>query len=726
MNIFQIAELSETGGLSQEKHFWGALAGAVAGPVVNKLLGGSKPSYGGGGAQNIHTTSEVLIPDYLKSKITGLANRANEFYTQPYTPYTDTRIAPFEADQLAAFQGIRDLQGQYQPLIDQASGLTQQLAQRVGQGFVTPDRISALMSPYQQGVTDIAKRETLRDYAKELNRISDYASSMDAFGGSRHAILEAEAGRNVGQRLSDLQTQGLQSGYDRATQLALQSGIAETQGLSGAAGQMANLAGMGQQYGLQGLAALQGIGGQQQAMNQSLLDFAYQQFAEQRNYPAQQMAGLSSILYPLLGQSGTSTGQTTSYQPGLSNINAALGGAAIGQSLGPAFGAGLNSFFNGTGYGTGVDVYNSVNNPANSAFFSEGGPVGLKKFASGGSVGGPYGALKSIEDYLETFKYQPKAGDTIGERFLGGLANTPVEMLRKPLQAITGASEMIGSGVTSGAKTIQDFLSMTPEELQAGIALGKEDTAKKTSMQPKEVAPIPEPVPILMDSLDTIREKEGLPRMTPKETPKETSKKEAPKEKSFYDKIDLPMLAMGAKILQSGNMSPLSALGGGIDTLMGTKAAMNKAALEAKQQQFENLMSQMNAETNRINADVSKQRAKFEKEKQPFEIDKLKAQAEQAEMEMNIKKALGPYAVTVLGLLKNDPMFSLQTPEQQQAQIQNMVDLVKSISQYGPAGTTQGGLPEGVTPEMIKEAAQKYGMSEQEVIDYINNQMSSQ
>jgi hypothetical protein len=306
----------------------------------------------------MHTTSEVLIPDYLKSAIKGddgLAARASEFANQPYQAYTGERYAPFNQDQLSAFQGVRDMQGQYSDAFDSAMGLNEMAGQRAQEGFVTPESIAQYMNPYQQQVTDINKRETLRDFDQQLNDIGDAALGASAFGGDRHGVVESEARRNLTQQLADMQTQGSHTAYNQALGTALNTGIAETGAMGAAAGQQAGLAGQAQGYGLNDLAALQQIGGQQYSREQGLRDFDYGQFIEERDYPAQQMSQQASILYPLLGQSGSQMGNTTTNTPGLSNANAGLGGAALGN----AFGNSLGNIFGG-GYQPGVSpVLNS-------------------------------------------------------------------------------------------------------------------------------------------------------------------------------------------------------------------------------------------------------------------------------------------------------------------------------------------------------------------------------
>ena len=69
------------------------------------------------------------------------------------------------------------------------------------------------MSPYQQNVTDIAKRESMRDFGKQLAQLRSQATGQKAFGGTRAALQESEARRGQAQRMSDIEAQGLQQAY---------------------------------------------------------------------------------------------------------------------------------------------------------------------------------------------------------------------------------------------------------------------------------------------------------------------------------------------------------------------------------------------------------------------------------------------------------------------------------------------------------------------------------
>lgn len=72
------------------------------------------------------------------------------------------------------------------------------------------------------------------------------------------------------------------------------------------------------------------------------------------------------------GESSLYASKASSIDPLMSGASSALSSASKISSKWDSFGAtsaGISSWANGSGYGTGVDVYNSVNNPANSSFF---------------------------------------------------------------------------------------------------------------------------------------------------------------------------------------------------------------------------------------------------------------------------------------------------------------------------------------------------------------------
>lgn len=95
---------------------------------------------------------------------------------------------------------------------------------------------SQYMSPYMQNVVDIQKRESMRDYAKQLNQLKSQAVGAKAYGGSRLAIEQAEAARNQAQRLGDIEAQGLQQAYQQGMgQFSTEQGLGSQVGMANTA-----------------------------------------------------------------------------------------------------------------------------------------------------------------------------------------------------------------------------------------------------------------------------------------------------------------------------------------------------------------------------------------------------------------------------------------------------------------------------------------------------------
>ena len=84
----------------------------------------------------------------------------------------------------------------------------------VGANNFTDAGIASLyMNPYQQQVTDIQKREAIRQAGTASTQRGAQAAGAGAFGGSRQAIMDAEAQRNLGTQLNDIQAQGSNAAY---------------------------------------------------------------------------------------------------------------------------------------------------------------------------------------------------------------------------------------------------------------------------------------------------------------------------------------------------------------------------------------------------------------------------------------------------------------------------------------------------------------------------------
>jgi hypothetical protein len=176
--------------------------------------------------------SQTNFPQWYNRLNQANLLRATETAFEPYQAYQGPRQALSDPDQIAARQGIIDTSGIASPFFTEAFNQS-----RLGSTQLAGTDIRPFMSPFQQGVTDIALREARRQGDIQRNQLDSQATKAGAFGGSRAALEQTEAERNIQQNLADIQATGSQRAYDSAlAQLALDRAAA-----SQAAPQMAAL-----------------------------------------------------------------------------------------------------------------------------------------------------------------------------------------------------------------------------------------------------------------------------------------------------------------------------------------------------------------------------------------------------------------------------------------------------------------------------------------------------
>ncbi len=162
-----------------------------------------------------------------------------------------------------------------------------------------------------QNVVDIQKRESNRDYAKQLQELNKQATAAGAFGGSRQAIERSEAARNQATKLADIQAQGQQQAYT--------SGMGQfsaEQGLGLQAGQ-ANLT-AAQQTDLANQQATNQQRSQyvQQALDAAKVNYGGQLTAEQANQAAQNATNQFNVQSGLQANSQNITALSAAGQQG--------------------------------------------------------------------------------------------------------------------------------------------------------------------------------------------------------------------------------------------------------------------------------------------------------------------------------------------------------------------------------------------------------------------------
>jgi hypothetical protein len=160
-----------------------------------------------------------------------------------------------------------------------------------------PAATRAYMSPYMQNAVDFQKSEAVRDFNIGQQAQRARAVGSGAFGGSRQAIVESEAQRNLSNQLGGIQATGTQKAFEDAQRQQQFGANLGLQGLQAGYGGL-GLGMQGAQTGLQGV-------GQQLAAGQ-------------------------------LGLQGTSQGMQGA-QAGLQGIQGAIGAGQYGlQGLGTA------------------------------------------------------------------------------------------------------------------------------------------------------------------------------------------------------------------------------------------------------------------------------------------------------------------------------------------------------------------------------------------------------
>jgi DNA-binding XRE family transcriptional regulator len=383
---------------------------------------------GGGGGPQQTTAYQTNIPEYAKPYVMSMLGATQEqlFNTQngeitgfkPYQAYSSDPTQYFAGpsslqtsaynaasqlqspsqyqvgSQLAGMSGLGQLgtAGQAGMFGQQGAGLglmgAMQAAPAFGAGsqyarsVTDPSQVGAYMSPYQQGVTDVAKNAAIREAQLAQQASNLGAARQGTYGGARQALQQSERERNLLGNLSNIQAQGSQSAYDRAIQAqqfganlglqGIQTGLQGVQagmqgigqGLQGVGAQQAGYAGAGQaastlgqlgsaqnQADLANIGLQNQLGGQQQQYQQNIINQAIQDYATAQQYPMMQLGFMSNMLRGLPMQATTT--QTYQAQPNLAT-----------QAI--------------SGLGTAAGAYKAFG-------FKEGGAV--KGLANGGSTG---------------------------------------------------------------------------------------------------------------------------------------------------------------------------------------------------------------------------------------------------------------------------------------------------------------------------------------------------
>jgi len=207
--------------------------------------------------------------------------------------------------------------GDYQQYLNQA------------QQYSGPQAYQQFMSPYQQQVIDTTLTEFDRQKQMALAQQQAQAVAGGAFGGAREGVQRAEYGAQTLQDRAALQAQLLQQGFGQAQQQAAQAFQQQT----GLASLQPTL--LGQQ-----IAGISGLGQQQQAQQQAVLDAQAAAAREAAFEPYTRYGLVGQQLTGLVGGFPTQV-QTFNPQQPASPLQTALGtGLGLASIGGKLFGKG--------------------------------------------------------------------------------------------------------------------------------------------------------------------------------------------------------------------------------------------------------------------------------------------------------------------------------------------------------------------------------------------------
>ena len=216
---------------------------------------------------------------------------------RPYEEFLGPRIADFSTEQLEALSGLAGLGREGLAGTDLATSpqYFQQAKDAVAQGqkqFTSADA-ERLMNPFLDQVIGIQQREAQRSFDRDVApKLDAEAVAAGSFGGSRAGLVQAEAERNLQQRLDDISAKGRLTAFEQAQKAFEQEQGRQFQGaqLSTALGTEAP-AQAARELGL-----LSSAGEVQQAQEQKALDLAEAEFIRQRDFPLRQLQEYQSLV----------------------------------------------------------------------------------------------------------------------------------------------------------------------------------------------------------------------------------------------------------------------------------------------------------------------------------------------------------------------------------------------------------------------------------------------
>ena len=300
------------------------------------------------------TTSQGLS-DWAAPYITNYLGQAQALSQQPYEAFQGPLTAGTSPLQSQAFQGIAGLA--IPDSMTQAQQTAGDVATKAGNMTYSPvsgtfdaQQAQQYMNPYLQAALQPQLEELRRQSQINFQPTMTKLTQAGGYGGSRQAILEAEANRNLLQEQNKTVGQGYASAYDKAMaqfnaeqdRKAREAQFGASYGLDALGRQLSAAQAQGalgaDQLGQQraNLEMLARAGAEQRGIEQQGLTADYEEFTKQKQFPYQQVQFLRDMI---TGLPAASVSSTQNAPTGIAALISAAGGIdqllkSAGQSAG--------------------------------------------------------------------------------------------------------------------------------------------------------------------------------------------------------------------------------------------------------------------------------------------------------------------------------------------------------------------------------------------------------
>lgn len=252
------------------------------------------------GSKKKKSTQTYTPPSWVEGGASEAMTIGRRIGSQEYEEYGGERVAGLSDNErqgidLASQTGVGD------PYFAQGAAL----ANRGSQQFEDAD-MSKYMNPFIKNALDPAAREIREQGARDINTLEGKSASMNAFGGSRAALMQSEAREKTLQSVSDLYGEGYARAYESGVGIW---GDERTRDMQ-ASGRFMDLGTAVTNARDTDINTLMTTGATDRGIQQAMKDFDYSQFIEGRDWDFRNLGGLLAALQGTQGSYSTTQTKT--------------------------------------------------------------------------------------------------------------------------------------------------------------------------------------------------------------------------------------------------------------------------------------------------------------------------------------------------------------------------------------------------------------------------------